>query len=267
MKLVDIHCHLEHDRFKQDLDKVIGRARKAKVISIITSGVNSSTNREVLELQKKFPDIVKVSFGLYPLDVLAKEIEKGESNGFQRDVESFDVDAELKFIEKNKDKCIAIGEVGLDFSFNTGKEQEQIPIFEKILEFAHKLQKPIIVHTRKAELKCLELLEKHKSEKVVLHCFSGKKSLIKKGVELGYLFSVPPIITRLEHFQMLVKEAPIEQLLTETDAPYLSPVQGERNEPANVQVTIKEIAKIKNLSDKETADAIYNNYKKLFQSK
>jgi len=264
MSLIDIHCHLDHERFKQDLDKVIQNAKKAGVKIIISSGVNASTNRLILKIQEKYHDIVRCSFGLYPIDVLAKEIEKGESDGFQRDIEAFDVDEELKFIEKNKDKCLAIGECGLDFSWQTGKEQEQIPIFEKIIEFALRIQKPLIVHTRKAEKECLDLLEKHKAKNVVLHCFSGKRSLIKRGVELGYYFSIPPVITRLDHFKMLAEEFPLDKILTETDAPYLSPVQGERNEPANVKVTIKEIAKIKKLSDKEVEDSIFNNAKKLF---
>ena len=263
MKLIDIHAHLDHERFKEDLDKVIERARQAKVKVIITSGVNSSTNREILKIAEKYPDIVKVSFGLYPMDVLAKEIEAtGEK--YIRKLEAFDLDSELAWIEKNKDKCVAIGEVGLDFSWNTGKEHEQIPVFEKIIEFAKKIDKPLVVHTRKAEKECVELLEKHKAEKVVLHCFSGNRKLIKRAAELGFFFSVPPVITRLDHFKMLVAEVPIEQLLTETDAPYLSPVQGERNESANVAVTIKEIAKIKNLKEEDVASQIWKNAENLF---
>lgn len=264
--LVDIHCHLDHARFKADLPKVIERAGKAGLKTIITSGVNSTTNRLILKIQDKYKDIVRLSFGLYPIDVLAKEIEKGESDGFQRDIETFDLDSELAWIEKNKSNCVAIGECGLDFSWNTGQEQSQIPIFEKIIKFARKIDKPLIVHTRKAELECLDLLEKNKSNKVILHCFSGRKSLIKRGIELGYYFSIPPIITRLEHFKTLVSLVPINQLLTETDSPYLSPVAGERNEPANVQVTIKEIAKIKNLPEKQVEEIIYDNYKKIFEN-
>lgn len=263
--LVDVHSHLDHERFKHDLDKVIERAKKAGVKTIITSGVNSATNREILKIKDKYSDIVQLSFGLYPMDVLAKEIQAGESDGFPRDLEPIDVDKELVWIEKNKDKCLAIGEVGLDFSWETGKEQDQIPVFEKIIKFAEKINKPIIVHTRKAEKECLELLEKHHAKKVVLHCFSGKKSLIQKAINLGYFLSVPPIITRLQHFQTLVSLVPLSQLLTETDAPYLSPVQGERNEPCNVRVTIKEIAKIKQIPEKQVEDAVFTNFNNLFK--
>jgi len=264
MRLVDIHSHLDHARFEKDLDKVIERAKKAGVETIITSGVNSTTNRLILDLAKKYSDIVQVSFGLYPLDVLAKELESGEADGFPRDLEPFDLNKELEWIEENKDKCIAIGEVGLDFSFNTGKEQEQLPVFKKVIELAKKINKPLIVHTRKAEKESLELLEQSGHKKVILHCFSGRKSLIKQAVDLGFFFSVPPVITRLDHFKTLVEIVPLIQLLTETDAPYLSPIAGERNESANVTVTIGEIAKIKNLSKEEVADQIYKNYEDLF---
>jgi len=260
----DIHAHLDHERFKPDLNKVIERAGKAGLKVIITSGVNSRTNRLILGIQKKYPDIVKVSFGIYPLDALAKEIEQEKASGFVRDIEEFDLDKELEWIEENKDKCVAIGECGLDYNYVTDKKQEQIQVFKKVIKLTEKIDKPIILHTRKAEADVLEIVERSNLKKVILHCFNGRKHLIRKAAELGYFFSIPPIITRLQHFQTLVEIVPIEQLLTETDSPYLSPTAGERNEPANVQVTIKEIAKIKKIDEEKVAEIIWNNSKKLF---
>jgi len=267
MNLVDIHAHLDHEKFSKDLDKVIEKAKKAGLKAIITSGVNSTTNRIILKIAEKYKDIVKISFGIYPLDALAKELEIGESNGFARDVEQFDLDSELKFIRDNKDKCVAIGECGLDYNWTKEEKtkQEQKEIFQKVINLAIQLQKPLIVHSRKAEADALELLEKSNYKKVVLHCFSGRTSLIKKAISLGYYFSIPPVITRLQHFQMLATIVPLSQLLTETDCPYLPPIQGERNEPANVKVTIKEIAKIKNLDEEKVAEEIYKNFKLLFK--
>lgn len=272
MKLIDIHAHLDHARFKKDLDEVVERARKKNMI-VITSGVNPITNKIALEISKKYPDIVKVSFGLYPLDALEKEIETAkkinEEETFPRDIKPFNLDNELNYLRKNKEKFIAVGEIGLDYNwpeFQTEEiKEEQKKNFRKILDVAKEIDLPVVVHTRKAELDCIKILEKKKMKRVVLHCFCGKKSLIKSGVENGWYFSVPPIITRLQHFQMLVEMVPIEQLLTETDSPYLSPVAGERNEPANVEVTIKEIAKIKSLSKEEVVSEIFNNAKILFK--
>jgi TatD DNase family protein len=267
MKLIDVHAHLEHAKFSKDLDSVIERFKKAGGNFIIESGVNPATNKKALEIAEKY-DCVKVSFGLYPIDALAKEVEAGESDGFLRGIEEFNVDEELAWIGENKDKCVAIGEVGLDYNwkdFQTEDMREkQKEVFRKVLTLAKKIDKPVIIHSRKAELDAIEILEELEMKKVIMHCFNGKKALIRRCVENGWFFSVPPVIVRLQHFETLVGLVPIEQLLTETDAPYLSPIAGERNESANVAVTIKKIAEIKELEENEVAEQIFENAKKLF---
>lgn len=263
MNLVDVHAHLDHDQFKNDLDEVIARAKKAGVKRILTSGVNSVANRAILEISNKY-DIVSPTFGLYPIDALAKELEAGEASGFSRDVQAFDVDDEIKWIIKNKDKCAGIGEVGLDFNWGRENEKEQKANFQKIIEMVEKINKPIIVHTRKAELDCIEMLESSKIKNIVLHCFSGRKHLVKRAADKGWNFSIPPVIVRLQQFQIMADIVNISQLLTETDCPYLSPFPGQRNEPANVIETIKKIAEIKKFNVEETADSIFLNYKRMF---
>jgi len=269
MKLIDIHAHLEHQKFEKDLDKVIENAKKENLKLIINSGVNPETNRKALEISEKYP-LVKVSFGLYPIDALMKEIEEGkkQGNSFLRDIEEFDVDEELKWIEKNRDKCIAIGEIGLDYNwkeFQEEKERElQKAVFRKVLALAKKINKPVIIHSRKAEEDAINILEELKNPKVIMHCFSGRKSLIKRCIENKWYFSIPPVIKRLLHFQTLVEMVPIEQLLTETDSPYLSHIAGERNEPKNVKFTIEEIARIKSLDKEKVADKIFENTEKVF---
>ena len=264
MKLIDIHAHLESSQFKKDLKETINRAKKSGVTTIINSGVNPETNRKTLELSKKY-NIIKSSFGIYPIDAIVKEIESGKEN-FPRGIKPFEVDRELDWIEKHRNNCVAIGEVGLDYNWQefTKHKNSQIKNFEKTITLAKKIEKPLIIHSRKAELDAIAILEKHQCKNVVMHCFNGKKSLIKRGIENGWLFSVPPVITRLEHFKMLVKMVPLKQLLTETDSPYLSPVAETRNEPANIAITIKEIAKIKNLDEEKIAEQIFNNAKKIF---
>lgn len=267
MRYLDIHAHLETTRFEKDLDEVIERCRKNEV-SVINAGVNKTTNRKILEIKQKYSGVVLVSFGLYPIDALAKEIETAEGD-FARDIESFDVDDELKWIKEHKDECVAIGEVGLDYNYEEIKNSEELKekqkeTFKKILDVAKEIDKPVIIHSRKAEVDAIEILEKKEMKKVVMHCFTAKKSLIKKCIENDWFLSIPPVITRLEHFKMVAEMVPIEQLLTETDSPYLSPVAGERNEPSNVLVTIKEIARIKNLSEEEVRKKILDNSKKLF---
>lgn len=264
MILVDVHAHLDNAKFKDDIDEVIDRAKKAGVKSIITSGVNKATNRKVLEIAEKY-DIVKPSFGIYPIDALAKEIEAGEATGFLRDIDAFDVDKELRWIIGNKDKCVAIGEVGLDFNWGKEHEKEQKENFQKVIDMVEKVKKPVIVHTRKAELDCVEMLESSKIKDIVLHCFCGRKHLVKRAADNGWRFSIPPIIVRLQQFQIMADIVNISQLLTETDCPYLSPYPGQRNEPAFVIETVKKIAEIKKMDPEEVANNIYMNYQRLFE--
>ena len=150
--LVDVHAHLHFKEFENDLDEVIGRARNAGVTTIINSGTSSPSNKLSLELSKKY-DIVKPSFGLYPIEALSLNVEK-----------------ELEYIKKNKNNIIAIGEVGLDYQESEDRKMQK-EIFIKIIELAEKIKKPLILHTRKAEADVLEILESAKIKNVILHCF------------------------------------------------------------------------------------------------
>ncbi len=263
MNLVDVHCHLNHDKFKKDIDTVIENAKKAGVKAIIVSGVNVPTNREVLEMSKKY-DIVKCSLGVYPIDALNVHIEALDEVGLTRQPIPFDVDKELEFISSKKKEIMALGECGMDFKYLKEHEKKQRENFQKCIDCAEKIKKPIVVHTRNAELECVEMLESSSLKKVILHSFGGRKSLIKRAADKGWAFTVPAVIARLQHFETLVSMVNINQLLTETDAPWLSPVSGMRNEPANVLESIKKIAEIKKFNVEETADSIFLNYQRMF---
>jgi len=285
MNLLDVHSHLNHNDFAADLPEVLARAEQAGVKAILCSGVNPASNRQVLELAKKYP-IIKASLGIYPIDALGLA---EEDYGLPRQPIPINLKEEFAFIEKNKDTVAAIGEVGMDFYWATKEQtyEQQAENFRRIIRFTSKLHKPIVIHSRKAEEECLDILEqevnngennnqesnkpasnKPESSKpkipVILHCFSGRKSLITRAAALGYHFSIPPNILRSGSFQELVKKVDIKQLLTETDAPYLSPYPGKRNEPAFVLESIKKIAEIKKLTVEEAAERIWENYGKVF---
>jgi TatD DNase family protein len=268
MNLIDVHCHLEGEKFAKDFNDVLVRAHESGVRAVFCSGINPETNRKVMSLAKEH-SIIKACFGLYPVDAVLSNFPEVMDDEIRK-MDAFDYKEELNWIEKNFHLCVAIGEVGLDFKVIKELEnldeikKEQIKVFEAVLTLAKKIDKPVIVHTRGAELECIEILEKHKMSKVVLHCFSGRKSLIKRAADNGWFFSVPAVITRLQHFQTLVDIVPIEQLLTETDAPYLAPNVGDRSEPRDVAITVKEIAKIKNMEVEEVADQIWKNAEGLF---
>jgi TatD DNase family protein len=262
MNLVDVHCHLNSTVFNDKINEVIDRAKKSGVKTIIVSGTNPEANKQVLEMSKMDP-IIKISFGLHPIDALG--LSEGET-GIPKSEGKVDLKKEFKFIEDNKNKIVAIGEVGLDYHWDKEHHKEQKEILKKIIKLAIKIKKPLIMHTWEAEEDCLNILEEEVKDKipVVLHCFAGKKSLVTRAKELGYYFSIPPSTVRTGNFNSLIKKIPIEQLLTETDAPWQSLIKGEINEPANVLETVKKIAEIKDISVEETADKIWENYKKVF---
>jgi len=253
MIFADIHAHLDFPELENRLDEVIKNAKDAGVKVIIANGVDPKSNRKVLEISKKH-DIVKAALGVYPPDALSKETNSEIK---------VDIDKEIEFYEKNIKKIIAIGEIGLDCQ--NGKDKElQKEIFIKQLEFAKKHNIPAIIHSRKAEAEVIEILEKLDYKKVVLHCFCGKKDLIEKAAKLGFYFSIPANVIRAENIQNLVKIVNINQLLAETDSPFLSPFKGITNEPAFVIESVKKIAEIKGFTVEDTANTIWMNYQRLF---
>ena len=260
MILVDVHAHLDHAMFRNDLDEVIERAKLAGMWAIITNGINPETNRRALEIAEKY-GIVKPALGIYPIDALQNEIARGE---YPLKDNVFDVEDELKFIEKQREKIVAIGEIGLDFS-QSEQRDEQNEVFIRLLELAQRIRKPVIVHSRKAEQEVIEVLESTNVKKVVLHCFCGKLKLVKQGADNGWYFSVPTNVVRSQQFQLMVNEVDVRQLLTETDAPYLSPFRGKRNEPSFIVESVKKISELLGREKEEVTEQIVRNYQKIFE--
>ena len=203
---------------------------------------------------------MKCGLGLYPRDALKKEMENGE---YPLKFIDYEVDEEIGFIRKSKSNIIAISEVGLDFV--NGESKEQIKDFEKMIQLAEELKKPIVVHSRKAELKCIEMLESSKNKKIIMHCFSGKKSLVKRIADNGWFLTVPTIVVRSHQFQGIAKNVPINQLFCETDSPYLSPYKEMQNEPAFIVESYKKIADIHGMDMHEVVNNIYMNWQNLFE--
>ena len=247
---IDIHAHLDIEPLYKNRLEIIKRAKEKEVKVIVTNGIDIRSNRITLELAKEFP-IVKAACGIYPTSFSKKFTEENLLE-------------EIDFIKKNKNKIIALGEIGLDYNSDINKKDQQL-IFEKFLTLAEKLGKPVILHTRKAEQEVIETLETTKLKKIILHCFSGKKKFVNQAADNGYSFSVPANIVRSQHFQTLVNEVNINQLFTETDAPNLCPYKEQVNEPSYVTESAKMIAKIKKMTLEETNNNIYFNYMQMFQ--
>jgi len=249
--IVDIHLHLHFPQYDKDREKVVERAKQAGATALINSGTEHETNLKVLDLAKKH-EIVKASLGIYPTyaeKLTEKELEK-----------------ELEFIKSKEQEIIAIGEIGLDFKEVSDENgmKKQIKAFKKIITSLKELDKPFIIHSRKAERQTLEILEELKPKKVIFHCFSGGFKLAKRIQENDWSVSIPCNIEKSEHFQGIVNLISINNILTETDGPYLAPIGELRSEPAFIKRTIKKIAEIKKMDEKEVENNIFLNYQKLF---
>ena len=246
MVFIDVHCHLHYYNDK-DIVEILRKSAEKKVSIIVDNGTNPSSNRKVLELSEKCNE-VKCALGIYPIEALKLKDEE--------------IDEEIGFIKKNKKKIIAIGEIGIDLKEELEFDRQK-NIFKKFIELAREIDKPLIVHSREAEEKCIEILEEMKAKKVIMHCFSGKMKLAERIAKNSWYMSIPASVKYNEHFQKIVNLVPIENLLCETDSPYLHPEREQNNDPSNVVESYKKIAEIKKLSLKETERIIENNFKGL----
>ncbi len=236
----DIHCHL--DDLKDPAGAVL-RAQQAGVLLILTNGLNFENNKKALELQSRFPS-VKAALGLYPNDAV-----------------SISAAERAKVYQQIRDaNPVAIGEIGLDYHHDASKQEEMKIVFSELLALAEELKKPVLIHSRKAEQDVLEVLESF-NVRADLHCFGGSLKLAKKGIDAGHYFSIPTSVVRATHFQRLSQEVPVDRLLSETDAPWMSP-DDEPNEPAKVVVGVKAMAEARQESLSELREQLFLNAKR-----
>lgn len=250
---IDVHCHL--DKLIEEgitAEKAIKNAKTKNVKAMIVNGTDHDQNQIILDLAKEHKEVLP-ALGIYPIDALKLSDKQ--------------IDEEIDFIKENKEKIYAIGEVGLDL-----KEEElhktldtQKKNLTKFVKLAIKLNKPVIIHSRKAELHTIELLEELNAKKVIMHCFSGKMSLVDRIAKNGWFLSIPANSHYSQQFQDVIQRVPIQNLLCETDTPYLHPLKEWPNEPANVVYSYKKIAEIKGIKLEQAEKEIENNFNKLFK--
>ncbi len=247
--IVDTHCHL----FKEYYDNLEIVINKMENNIIVVSGTNFETNQEVIKLCNKYDNIYG-TIGFHPSEL-----------------EEFDME-NLQFISKNiiNPKIIGIGEIGLDYYWQKGNREKQIEIFEKQLNLAKKYEKTVVVHSREALKDTYEILTKpiYKKLKVVLHCYNYDRESAQKFIDRGFMLGIGGLVTfkKVKMLKEVVKEVPLESLLLETDSPFLTPepYRGKRNEPINVKIIAKEVAKLKkidmNLVKKITTENFFRQF-------
>jgi len=278
-KLIDIHTHINFRDYKKDGDKVIRRALEAGAW-IINSGSQYSTSKRAVEYASKHKEGVYAIVGLHPIHVLAggrsEKNRKGEIE--EREYEELD---ERKYLKLLKDpKAVGVGEIGLEYDENTTKykKDKQKKILIRQIEMAQQMNKPIVFHCRKAYDDLIELLTMFSAGcascpmacapklRGVVHCFMGKLSQAEKLVEMGFYLSFNGLITYARDYDKVIKSIPLENIVLETDAPYLAPEphRGERNEPAYVRYVAEKIAEVKGIGFDEVAKQTTKNARELF---
>ncbi|MFW6269645.1 MAG: TatD family hydrolase [Bacillota bacterium] len=246
MQLIDTHAHLDFPRFDKDREEVIKRARKNDIVKIVNVGANLASSRRSLELSQHY-EYIFATAGVHPHD--ADQVDK---NSIQV----------LKDFSK-PDKVVAIGEIGLDFHYNNSPQEVQIKAFKKQLQLAREINLPVVIHSREAERETMKILKEAEINRGILHCFAGDMKMAEEALDMGLYLAFGGIITfnSADKLRKIVKNIPLERILLETDAPYLTPVprRGKRNEPSYVRYVAKKIADIKKVEVEKIAEITSSN--------
>jgi TatD DNase family protein len=282
--LFDTHAHVNFNAFKEDADEVIKRSLKEGVF-VVNVGSQYSTSKRAVEMAHKYESGVWAAVGLHPIQLQKRTIDYVDDNELDpAEIKTVGEEFEYAvYLELAKDeKVVAIGEVGLDYKhFDPPRvddasprveagEGDDIPtliekqktIFLEFIKIANEVAKPIIIHCwgNYAETKAyddiLDILQKNPVKKAgIIHSFMGSRKTAKKFTELGYKIGLNGVITYSESYDRLIKEINLEDIVLETDCPYLTPVphKGERNEPAYVKLVAEKIASVKEISAEEVA--------------
>jgi len=264
MGLYDVHAHLTDPRLAAIENVVLERARAAGVTTILSNGLNPRDNQRVLDLAGRAPDLVRPALGLYPVDaVLPEMLAMGED--YPRDEDPVPGEEAIAWLEAHLDQAVAVGEIGLDrYWVPEALWQRQEDLFCELVRLAMAADKPIIIHSRKAERRCLELLLELGATRVDWHCFSSRVKLGRQIAEAGHYLSIPANARKAQNFTRLLETLPRDKILLETDCPYLAPTRGELNEPANVATTAAYAAELWGCEHSEVVGQLEENFERLF---
>ncbi len=241
MRLVDTHAHMGFPTVLKDIEGAMARAEE-KGVGI----VNCCLSPQELEATRGFEQLY-LTIGCTPYRLQ-------------------DFDRQHGLIEENIDVAAAVGEIGLDYHWvkeNGGREKEK-ENFIKLLDLAKQHDKPVLVHSRNAEKPALDILEKS-GARAIMHCFSGSLKEAERAIGLGYLISVPANVVRSRQKQEFARKLPLESIVLETDSPYLAPEPKTVNEPANVAVSARKIADLREISFEEVAEQTTKNARDFFE--
>jgi len=254
MNLIDTHSHIYLDEFDQDRDKLMEDADKAGITKILMPAIDSSVHDILIKTETSFAKVCVAMMGLHPCSVKANYLQ------------------ELDIIKEwlGRRKFVAIGETGLDFYWDLSFKTQQYEAFQQQIELAIQYEIPIVLHSRNSTDECIEMIEKNRNEKLrgVFHCFSGSLEQAQKIIELGFYLGIGGVITfKNAGLDKVMEHIGLEQVILETDAPYLAPVpfRGKRNEPSYIHYVAKKLADIKGMSIEEIARITTMNAERVFR--
>jgi TatD DNase family protein len=250
---IDTHAHLNAKEFDEDREEVIARARENGVSTIVNIGFNAETIPTCLELAERYEFIYAV-VGWHPQD--AKDM----------------TDEHLEWLEElsRHPKVVGLGEMGLDYYWDTSPKDVQAEVFRKQIRLARKLQMPIVIHNRDAHQDIITILKEEKAAEVggIMHCFSGSWETAKLALDMNFhiSFGGPLTFKNAKQPKEVAAKVPLDRLLIETDCPYLTPhpFRGKRNETGYVRYVCEEMANIRGLSYEEMAAITSDNARRLF---
>lgn len=251
--MIDTHCHLDGEEFREDLEAVIARAREAGVVAIGVPGIDLKSCETIPALCSQYPGYCYPMLGLHPEEVRSD----------WREV--------LKAIYPSLQGCIAIGEVGLDFYWSREFEREQLEAFEEQVRWSVELQLPLMIHCRKAQNELLYILKRYKDDLPggVFHCFTGNEIEARELLSFDrFVLGIGGVLTfkKSKLPETLAQTVPLSRIVLETDAPYMAPVpmRGQRNEPAFVAHVRRRLAEVYGVSEEEVSAATNANVARAF---
>lgn len=252
--LIDTHAHIDGKEFNEDFSGMLARAAAAGVSRIVAVGGDIESSRRTVELARNYENIY-CAVGVHPHDAVRVSDK------------CFDVIGQLA---SEADRCVAIGEIGLDFYRDRSPRDIQERVFRRFLILASELDLPVIIHDRDAHDRILKILREERSRGIrgVLHCFSGDLEMARECIDLGLFVSFPGTVTYPSSQQLrdVARGVATDFILLETDCPYLSPAphRGKRNEPAYLRLVAEKVAEIKGLSLEDIARITTRNAERLF---
>lgn len=252
---IDTHAHLQDDVLIDNADQIIISANNNNVKKIICASYNLSSSEKAVNFANKYNNVFAI-VGVHPENC-------EEYNNF--------IEQEIINLCKNN-KVLAIGEIGLDYHYTKENIDIQKDVFVKQIMLANKLNLPIVIHTRDAIGDTMQIIREYKNyikNGGVFHCFNASKEILDEIVKMGFYVSYGGAITfnNANNLRELVKNTPVDRILTETDCPYMSPVplRGKINEPKNINLIMEKISELKNINLKDLEKIIENNTKNIFK--